>query len=85
MVITAVRFAGVAYIPREMLMVWREKNHRWLELTDVHRQTTQVCVWGVCVCVCMCVHMRVCVCAATHLPIPSGYSCNCDALLHGPT
>lgn len=32
---------GVAYIPREMLMVWREKNHRWLELTDVHRQTTQ--------------------------------------------
>lgn len=24
----------------ESLQTWQEKNHKWLELTDVHRETT---------------------------------------------
>ena len=28
------------YIPRKVLQVWRERNHNWLELTQVHRETT---------------------------------------------
>ena len=31
---------ALTYIAHENLGVWREQNHRWLELTDVHRQTT---------------------------------------------
>jgi len=28
------------FAPREALQSWQEKNHKWLELTDVHRETT---------------------------------------------
>lgn len=28
------------FAPRDALQSWQEKNHRWLELTDVHRETT---------------------------------------------
>lgn len=27
------------FAPREALQAWQEKNHKWLELTDVHRET----------------------------------------------
>ena len=27
-------------LPSDMLRVWRDKNHHWLELLDVHRETT---------------------------------------------
>ena len=26
---------------RETLRAWQEKNHPWLELSDVHRETTE--------------------------------------------
>ena len=29
-----------SFAPREALQSWQEKNHKWLELTDVHRETT---------------------------------------------
>ena len=29
-----------SFSPREALQSWQEKNHKWLELTDVHRETT---------------------------------------------
>ncbi|XP_074640885.1 polymerase delta-interacting protein 2-like isoform X2 [Tubulanus polymorphus] len=29
------------FIARETLRAWQEKNHPWLELSDVHRQTTE--------------------------------------------
>jgi polymerase delta-interacting protein 2 len=29
------------YIPRDVLHPWRERNHSWLELSQVHRETTQ--------------------------------------------
>ncbi|XP_064612065.1 polymerase delta-interacting protein 2-like [Liolophura sinensis] len=29
------------FIPRETLRAWQEKNHPWLELSDVHRETTE--------------------------------------------
>lgn len=32
---------GLAFLPREMLHVWREKNQQWLELGDVHRESTE--------------------------------------------
>lgn len=28
------------YIPRDVLHPWRERNHSWLELSQVHRETT---------------------------------------------
>ena len=31
---------GPAYTPRDILGLWREKNHDWLELGEVHRETT---------------------------------------------
>lgn len=31
---------GPLFIPRELLTVWREKNHHWLSLSEVHRETT---------------------------------------------
>ena len=27
------------FAPREALQSWQEKNHKWLELTDVHKET----------------------------------------------
>ena len=32
---------GPMFIPRDVLDVWRERNHEWLELSEVHRETTQ--------------------------------------------
>ena len=32
--------AGPVYIPRDILGLWRERNHSWLELSQVHRETT---------------------------------------------
>ena len=29
------------FIPRDTLKAWQEKNHPWLELSDVHRETTE--------------------------------------------
>ncbi|XP_023661040.1 polymerase delta-interacting protein 2 isoform X1 [Paramormyrops kingsleyae] len=29
------------FIPRDTLRAWQEKNHPWLELSDVHRETTE--------------------------------------------
>ncbi|KAJ7996870.1 hypothetical protein DPEC_G00223000 [Dallia pectoralis] len=29
------------FIPRDTLQAWQEKNHPWLELSDVHRETTE--------------------------------------------
>ncbi|CAG0893624.1 unnamed protein product [Cyprideis torosa] len=29
------------FAPRETLRAWQEKNHPWLELSDVHRETTE--------------------------------------------
>lgn len=29
------------FAPRETLLAWQEKNHPWLELSDVHRETTE--------------------------------------------
>lgn len=29
------------FSPREVLSLWREKNHQWLELSEVHCETTQ--------------------------------------------
>ncbi|KAK3587268.1 hypothetical protein CHS0354_034413 [Potamilus streckersoni] len=29
------------YIPRETLRAWQEKNHPWLQLSDVHKETTE--------------------------------------------
>lgn len=29
------------FISRETLRAWQEKNHPWLELSDVHRETTE--------------------------------------------
>ena len=31
---------GPVYIPRDVLGLWRERNHDWLELSEVHRETT---------------------------------------------
>ena len=33
--------SGSVYIPRDILGLWRERNHNWLELSQVHRETTQ--------------------------------------------
>ena len=35
-----VSLVGPAYIPRDVLGLWRERNHDWLELNEVHRETT---------------------------------------------
>lgn len=32
--------SGPMYIPRDVLHPWRERNHSWLELSQVHRETT---------------------------------------------
>ncbi|CAB3996577.1 polymerase delta-interacting 2 [Paramuricea clavata] len=32
---------GKGYIAQDTLRLWHEKNHRWLELSDVHRETTE--------------------------------------------
>lgn len=32
---------GVTFKPTETLCTWQEKNHPWLELAEVHRETTQ--------------------------------------------
>lgn len=29
------------FLPKESLSAWQEKNHPWLELSDVHRETTE--------------------------------------------
>lgn len=29
------------FVARETLRAWQEKNHPWLELSDVHRETTE--------------------------------------------
>uniref|UniRef100_A0A3P8YQA3 Polymerase delta-interacting protein 2 n=1 Tax=Esox lucius TaxID=8010 RepID=A0A3P8YQA3_ESOLU len=29
------------FVPRDTLQAWQEKNHPWLELSDVHRETTE--------------------------------------------
>lgn len=29
------------FTPRDTLKAWQEKNHPWLELSDVHRETTE--------------------------------------------
>lgn len=29
------------FVPRDSLGTWQEKNHPWLELSDVHRETTE--------------------------------------------
>lgn len=29
------------FIARDTLHAWQEKNHPWLELSDVHRETTE--------------------------------------------
>ncbi|UXI14638.1 potassium channel subfamily K member 18-like [Sarcoptes scabiei] len=29
------------FVPKETLLAWQEKNHPWLELSDVHRETTE--------------------------------------------
>ena len=34
-------FTGLSYVPRDVLSHWREKNHEWLELSEVHCETTQ--------------------------------------------
>eukprot|EP00118_Oscarella_pearsei_P019193 m.202393 g.202393 ORF g.202393 m.202393 type:complete len:177 (+) comp39612_c0_seq3:1178-1708(+) len=40
--IVSVRLRDVAvpFAAREALLSWQSKNHQWLQLTDVHRQTT---------------------------------------------
>ncbi len=30
------------YSARDTLREWQDKNHPWLELTDVHRETTEM-------------------------------------------
>ena len=32
---------GPLYVPRDMLSAWRDKNHHWLSLSEVHRETTE--------------------------------------------
>ena len=32
--------ATTEYTSRETLIAWRNKNHKWLELTEVRRETT---------------------------------------------
>ena len=32
---------GPLFVPRDVLNHWREKNHQWLELSEVHCETTQ--------------------------------------------
>jgi hypothetical protein len=34
-------FFHSGYVARDALRLWHEKNHRWLELSDVHRETTE--------------------------------------------
>lgn len=29
------------FVARDTLCAWQEKNHPWLELSDVHRETTE--------------------------------------------
>ena len=29
------------FTPKDTLRAWQEKNHPWLELSDVHRETTE--------------------------------------------
>lgn len=29
------------FLPRDTLKAWQEKNHPWLELSDVHKETTE--------------------------------------------
>ena len=29
------------FVPKETLLAWQEKNHPWLELSDVYRETTE--------------------------------------------
>uniref|UniRef100_UPI003AADA737 polymerase delta-interacting protein 2-like isoform X2 n=1 Tax=Centroberyx gerrardi TaxID=166262 RepID=UPI003AADA737 len=29
------------FVPKDTLRMWQEKNHLWLELSDVHRETTE--------------------------------------------
>ena len=31
----------LAFVAQDTLRLWHEKNHRWLELSDVHRETTE--------------------------------------------
>lgn len=33
--------AMISWGPQETLRAWQEKNHPWLELSDVHRETTE--------------------------------------------
>lgn len=34
-------FAVPPFVARDTLCAWQEKNHPWLELSDVHRETTE--------------------------------------------
>lgn len=34
-------FSDPPFSPRETLRAWQEKNHPWLELSDVHKETTE--------------------------------------------
>lgn len=36
-----VHFADPPFTPRDTLRAWQEKNHPWLELSDVHKETTE--------------------------------------------
>ena len=33
-------FPEPQFVPQETLRAWQEKNHPWLELSDVHKETT---------------------------------------------
>ena len=33
--------SGPQFVPQDTLRAWQEKNHPWLELSDVHKQTTK--------------------------------------------
>ncbi len=33
-------FVGSQYTPRDVLKVWKDRNQRWLSVSEVHRETT---------------------------------------------
>lgn len=34
-------FLDPPFVPQETLRAWQNKNHPWLELSDVHKETTE--------------------------------------------
>lgn len=34
-------FTAPPFMARETLKAWQERNHPWLQLSDVHRETTE--------------------------------------------